>query len=169
MLLLLYGQIHLLLPGLLNVLLKNFFVFHSNSMILGEVLVHIDNYNFTNFYWIQMKNKKGILMTHLTDGPSVKGKWIRPYYHSINWSNALFLLLGTRYRHVTTHNSWIFKQILKCFASTRWMYIPSPRQFEGNNVMKQITQNATITKYFLYWNFDKKNLIHLQKSFFLVK
>ena len=36
----------------------NFFVFHSNSIKLGEVLVHIDNYNFTNFYWFQMKNKK---------------------------------------------------------------------------------------------------------------
>ena len=39
----------------LNVSLKNFFVFHSNSMKLGEVLAHIDNYNFKNFHWIQMK------------------------------------------------------------------------------------------------------------------
>ena len=31
---------------------KNFFVFHSNSIKLGEPLVHIDNYNFTNFHWI---------------------------------------------------------------------------------------------------------------------
>ena len=26
-------------------------------MILGEVLVHIDNYNFTNFYLIQMEKQ----------------------------------------------------------------------------------------------------------------
>ena len=34
---------------LLNVSLKNFFVFHLNSMKLGEVLVNIDNYNFIEF------------------------------------------------------------------------------------------------------------------------
>ena len=36
---------------------KNFFVFHSNSMKVVEDLVHIDYYNFTNFHWIQMKNR----------------------------------------------------------------------------------------------------------------
>ena len=41
-----------------HVSLKNFFVFHSNSMKVSEVLLHIDNYIFTNFHWIQMKNKK---------------------------------------------------------------------------------------------------------------
>ena len=41
-----------------HVSLKNFFVFHSNSMKVSEVLVHIDNYNFINVHWIQMKNKK---------------------------------------------------------------------------------------------------------------
>ena len=54
------GWIHLLLTDdrSLNVTLKNFFVFHLNSMTLSEVLVHIDNYNLNNFHWIQMKNKK---------------------------------------------------------------------------------------------------------------
>ena len=31
---------------------------NSNSMKPGKVLVHINNYNFTKFHWIQMKNKK---------------------------------------------------------------------------------------------------------------
>ena len=55
------GQIHLPLTDrpLVKLSLKTFFVFHSNSMKLVEVLVHIDNYNFTNFHWIQKKNKKG--------------------------------------------------------------------------------------------------------------
>ena len=39
-------------------------------MKLGEVLVNIDNYNFTNFGCIQMKNKS-FLMTYLMDGPSI--------------------------------------------------------------------------------------------------
>ena len=43
-------------------------------MKLGNLLVHIDKYNFTNFHWIQMKNKKVFLMTYLTDGPFVKGQ-----------------------------------------------------------------------------------------------
>jgi len=45
----------------------DFFVFHSNSMKQGEVLVHIDNYNFINFYGIQKNNKKVFIMTHLID------------------------------------------------------------------------------------------------------
>ena len=57
-----------------NVSLKKFFVFHSNSMKLGEVLVHTDNYNFTNFYGIQKNNKKVFTMTHLIDGPFIKGR-----------------------------------------------------------------------------------------------
>ena len=36
----------------------NFFVFHSNSMKLGEVLVHINNYNFSNFHWIKYEKQK---------------------------------------------------------------------------------------------------------------
>ena len=52
------------------------FCFYSNSMKHGEVLVHIDNYNFTNFYGIQRNNKKVFIMTHLIDGPCIKGRWI---------------------------------------------------------------------------------------------
>ena len=55
----------------------DFFVFHSNSMKQGEVLVHIDNYNFINLNCIQMKNKTVFLMTHLTDGPYIKDSLIR--------------------------------------------------------------------------------------------
>ena len=56
----------------------DFCVFHSNSMKHGEVVVHIDidNYNFTNFYGIQKNNKKVFIMTHLIDGPFIKGRWI---------------------------------------------------------------------------------------------
>ena len=55
-----YGRNHLpLMDGLSIkcVITKTFFSI-SNSMKLGEVLVHINNYNFTNFHLIQMKNKK---------------------------------------------------------------------------------------------------------------
>ena len=34
----------------------NCVVFQSNSMKLDEVLVHIGNYNFTNFHCIQIKD-----------------------------------------------------------------------------------------------------------------
>ena len=34
----------------LNVSLKNLIFFHLKSLKLGEVLVHIDNYKFTNFH-----------------------------------------------------------------------------------------------------------------------
>ena len=47
-------------------------------MKLGKVLVHIDNYNLTNFHWIQMEKQKSFLMTHLMDVMSIKGRWIRP-------------------------------------------------------------------------------------------
>ena len=40
-----FGQI----PLPLNVSLKNFFVFHSISMKLGEVLIHIDKPIFIEF------------------------------------------------------------------------------------------------------------------------
>ena len=61
-------------PSVKCVPYKTFFVFHQNLMKLGEVLSYIDNYNFTNFHLIQMKNKKKDLITHLTDGPSIKGR-----------------------------------------------------------------------------------------------
>ena len=46
---------------------------YDYGLKIGEVLVHIDNYNLTNIFLIQIKTKKVFLMTHLTDGPSVKG------------------------------------------------------------------------------------------------
>ena len=52
---------------MLIVSLENFFAFDLNSMKFAEVLVHIDNYNFVNFHWIQMKNIS-FLMTHLAKG-----------------------------------------------------------------------------------------------------
>ena len=39
-----------------------------------EVLVHIYNYNFINFHWIEKKNKKVFLMTHFMNGLSIKGR-----------------------------------------------------------------------------------------------
>ena len=45
-----------------NGLLKNFFVFDPNLMKLGEIVVHVDNYNFTTFHQNQMKNKKVLLI-----------------------------------------------------------------------------------------------------------
>ena len=42
-------------------------------MKFDEVVVQSDYYNITKFYQILMKNKKVLYITHLTDGPSVKG------------------------------------------------------------------------------------------------
>ena len=47
-----------LISGLKCVIIRPFFVFHSNSMKLGEVLVHIDNYNFTEFLLNSNKKQK---------------------------------------------------------------------------------------------------------------
>ena len=44
-------------------------------MKIDEVVVI---YVYSKFHWMQMKNKKVFLMTHLTDSPSIKGGWIWP-------------------------------------------------------------------------------------------
>ena len=36
-------------------------------------------YNFTKFHYILMKNIINFYWSHLTDGPSVRSRWIRPY------------------------------------------------------------------------------------------
>ena len=36
-------------------------------MKLGEILVHIDNYNFTKFYQNQMKNKNVLIIARFSD------------------------------------------------------------------------------------------------------
>ena len=41
---------------------QNFFVFYLILMKLGEIVVHMDKYNFTKFYQNQMKNKKVLLI-----------------------------------------------------------------------------------------------------------
>ena len=40
---------------------KTFFVFHLILMKLGEIVVHMGNYNFTKFHQNQMKNKKSFI------------------------------------------------------------------------------------------------------------
>ena len=47
-------------------------------MKLGEVVVNIEYYNFTKFHYILMKKIIVFYQTHLTDGPSVRRRWIRP-------------------------------------------------------------------------------------------
>ena len=70
------GQIHMSIKCVIK---KTFLFFiQSNSMKLGEGILHIDNFNFTNFHCIEMKSKNVFLMTHLMDNPSVKDKWNRP-------------------------------------------------------------------------------------------
>ena len=43
-------------------------------MKLGKVVVHIEYYNFTKFHYILMKKIIVLYQTHLTDGPSVRGR-----------------------------------------------------------------------------------------------
>ena len=45
---------------------KTFFVFHLILMKLGEIVVHMNNYNFTKFHQNQMKNKKVLLIARFS-------------------------------------------------------------------------------------------------------
>ena len=71
------GRIHLPLmegPSIKCVLCKTLILFHQNLMKLGEVVVNMEYYNITKFYQILMKNQNVLYITHLTDGPAVKGR-----------------------------------------------------------------------------------------------
>ena len=90
---------------LLNVSLHKLFVFHLNSMnLLDEVLLHIGNYNFTNFHWNQMKNKK------VFNDLSIKGRWIRPLYEILRIFSIWFYgVLKYKYfkSSLNNYNIWI--------------------------------------------------------------
>ena len=43
-------------------------------MKLGEVVAQIEYYKFTKFHYILMKKIIVLYQTHLTDGPSVRGR-----------------------------------------------------------------------------------------------
>ena len=43
-------------------------------MKLGEVVVHIEYYNFAKFHYILMKKIIVLYQTYLTDGPSIRGR-----------------------------------------------------------------------------------------------
>ena len=43
-------------------------------MKLGEAVVHIEYYNFTMLHYILVKKIIVLYQTHLTDGPSVRGR-----------------------------------------------------------------------------------------------
>ena len=49
-----------------NGLLIKLSVFHPILMKLGEIVIHMGNYNFTKFYQNQMKNKKVLLIVHFS-------------------------------------------------------------------------------------------------------
>ena len=57
----------------LNVSLKKLFFCFSFQFNKTLWSFSTHNYNFTNFHWFQMTNKKVSLMTYLMDGPSIKG------------------------------------------------------------------------------------------------
>ena len=72
------GRIHPHLtdrPSVECVLYKPFFVFHQNLLKLCEVEVHMNYYNIIKLWW---KIKKSFIYNTFNDGPSVKGRWIRP-------------------------------------------------------------------------------------------
>ena len=56
-----------------SVMSKTLCIMH-NLMKLGEVVVHIEYYNFIKFHYILMKKIIVLYQTHLTDGPSVRGR-----------------------------------------------------------------------------------------------
>ena len=60
------------------------YVFHQNVMKLREIVVHMECYNLTKFHYILMKNIIVFYRSHLTDGPSVRSRWIRPISKTTN-------------------------------------------------------------------------------------
>ena len=82
----------------LNVSLKNFFVYHLNSMKIGKVVssylcvlkLHQVSLNLN-------ENQKRYFITHLMDGLSIKGRWIRPYSKNVHTHKM------TRTGHLTCH------------------------------------------------------------------
>ena len=76
-----------------NVSLKNFFVFHLNSMKIVEVVVSL---NLNEVLYI----------THLMDSLSVKDRWIRPY--------TVHLTLNLYTSDVSA--SFFCKQVRKCHS-----------------------------------------------------
>ena len=67
----------------LNVSLRNFYVFQSNLMKLVEVVVCMEYYKF---WW----KTKFLYITHSTDSPPVKGRWIRPRTHYLRIASNAF-------------------------------------------------------------------------------
>ena len=83
------GRIHLPLmdgPSIKMCLIKNYYFFHHNLMKLGEVVVHIEYYNFTRFHHILMQKIIVLYQTHLKDVLSVRSRWIWPWSHLNNKS-----------------------------------------------------------------------------------
>ena len=53
------------------------------------VQLHVKYYNINKFYLILMKNKKYLYITHLLDGPSIKGRWIEPKAEVSEWLTSV--------------------------------------------------------------------------------
>ena len=56
-----------------SVMSKKLCIMH-NLMKLVEVVVHIEYYSFTKFFYILMKKIIVLYQTHLTDGRSIRGR-----------------------------------------------------------------------------------------------
>ena len=60
-------------------------------MKLGEVVVHIEDYNFIEFYYILMKKIIVLYQTHITDSPSIRGRLIWPKTIAKNLKSSVYL------------------------------------------------------------------------------
>ena len=58
-----------------------FYIWIQWKLVTGEIVVMCTktSQSFIELEW--KTKKKFFLMTHLMDGPSVKGRWIGPKYH----------------------------------------------------------------------------------------
>ena len=102
--------------------IKFFFIFHLNSKI-SEVVVLYVYYNFTKFHWNWMKNKKVYLMTHLTNGLSIKGRLIRPVQIMLQFHGKK-LTTFCSVRRMDIHKSLITRKCLLFWRSfNRQSYI----------------------------------------------
>ena len=82
------------------------YVFHQNVMKLREIVVHMECYNLTKFHYILMKNIIVFYRSHLTDGPSVRSRWIRP--KCIAFDDDIYMTLHFRSRILISARANVF-------------------------------------------------------------
>ena len=84
-----------------SLLIKLFFVFHPILMKVGEIVVHMDNFNFTKFHQNKMKNKKVLLIARFS---------VQNFKVSVeSWKSYIVRLpyFGNSFEHYAFGTNWL--------------------------------------------------------------